>query len=108
MAVFLFPQGLTVPSESSSAAPQRKTHQADGAVLEDKGTGGVRGAKEAAFSEGSGGEEEGESRGGKKTPRWWVPERLRSSPEVRLCSTKADRGLVVVAVVVVVAVADSL
>lgn len=76
-AVFFPPQGLTVPSESSTAVPRRETHKVEGAIVEGKETGG---SSEAVFSEES---ESEESRGGRKTPRWWMPERLRSSSEVR-------------------------
>eukprot|EP00752_Nemacystus_decipiens_P002053 g1966.t1 len=75
--------GLTVPSESSTAAPDRPKRQADGATLAEKGLGDTGGPKEAAFSEGSEKEGGGEEvpRGGRKASRWWIPERLRSSSE---------------------------
>lgn len=73
----LFHQGLTVPSVPSSAAQQIDTQN----QLE-KATGGeAAGEEQAAGSTGAASESSGESRGGKKAPRWWVPERLRPASE---------------------------
>lgn len=71
------PQGFTVPSESSIAAPRRKAQKGEGEMVEEKETGEVGGSAEATFPE----EEEAELQGGRKTPRSWMPERLRPTSE---------------------------